>query len=56
VTTVITLDFLRLPLIAVLGVLLYNETFDFYLVIGGVLMLFGNWVNFSQLTTKVDNR
>ncbi len=56
VTTVITLDFLRLPLIAVLGVLLYNETFEFYLVIGGVLMLFGNWINFSRLTTKVDNR
>jgi len=56
VTTVITLDFLRLPLIAVLGVLLYNETFEFYLVVGGVLMLFGNWVNFSRLSTKVDNR
>ncbi len=56
VTTVITLDFLRLPLIGVLGVLLYNEAFELYLLIGGVLMLFGNWVNFSRLTTKVDNR
>ena len=56
VTTVIALDFLRLPLIGVLGVLLYSEVFELYLLVGGVLMLFGNWVNFSRLTTKADNR
>ena len=56
VTTVITLDFLRLPLIGVLGMLFYNEAFELYLLIGGVLMLFGNWINFSRLTTKIDNR
>ncbi len=56
VTAVITLDFLRLPLIAVLGVLLYNEEFEFYLLIGGVLMLLGNWINFSQLATRGRSR
>ena len=52
VTTVITLDFLRLPLIAVLGVLLYNEEFELYLLIGSGLMLAGNWVNFSPLRNR----
>lgn len=56
VTTVITLDFLRLPLIAVLGVLLYDEEFEFYLLIGGLLMLIGNWINFSQLKVKTENK
>jgi len=56
VTTVITLDFLRLPLIAVLGVLLYSEEFEFTLLIGGALMLLGNWINFSQLATRGNNR
>jgi drug/metabolite transporter (DMT)-like permease len=52
VTTVITLDFLRLPLIAVLGVLLYNEAFEFNLIIGAGLMLAGNWINFSPLRNR----
>jgi len=56
VTTVITLDFLRLPLIAVLGVLLYNEEFELYLLIGAALMLLGNWINLSQLTTRGRNQ
>ena len=52
VTTVITLDFLRLPLIAVLGVLLYDEAFEFYLLVGAGLMLVGNWVNLSSLRNQ----
>ncbi|OUR92161.1 EamA family transporter [Gammaproteobacteria bacterium 42_54_T18] len=56
VTTVITLDFLRLPLIAVLGVLLYNEEFELYLLIGGALMLLGNWINFSELAMRGRSR
>ena len=56
VTTVITLDFLRLPLIAMLGVLLYNEEFELYLLIGGALMLLGNWINFSRLRVSPQKR
>lgn len=56
VTTVITLDFIRLPLIGILGVLLYNEEFKMNLLMGGALMLFGNWINFSQLKTKTKAR
>lgn len=48
VTTVTILDFLRLPLIAIVGVLFYEEPFDSALIIGGLLMLLGNTVNMYQ--------
>lgn len=47
-TTVVTLDFLRLPLIALVGVLLYSEQLEFSLLIGGLLMLIGNIVSLKQ--------
>ncbi len=45
VSVVVTLDFLRLPLIAVVGVAFYNEAFKPMLVVGAMLMLFGNLIN-----------
>ncbi|EPJ51736.1 MAG: membrane protein [Osedax symbiont Rs2] len=45
VTTIATLDFLRLPFIALLGVLLYAEAFEIALIVGGTLMLLGNLYN-----------
>jgi drug/metabolite transporter (DMT)-like permease len=47
-STVVTLDFLRLPLIALVGVLLYSEQFEFSLLIGGLLMLIGNIISLKQ--------
>ena len=47
-TTVVTLDFLRLPLIALVGVLLYSEQFRFSLLIGGLLMLIGNILSLKR--------
>ncbi|MFB1034368.1 MAG: EamA family transporter, partial [Sinobacterium sp.] len=44
VTTIVTLDFLRLPLIALVGVLFYQEQFELSLIIGGLIMLSGNLV------------
>lgn len=44
-TTVVTLDFLRLPLIALVGVMLYSESLEIGLIIGGLLMLAGNIVS-----------
>jgi drug/metabolite transporter (DMT)-like permease len=44
VTTIVTLDFLRLPLIAIIGVLLYQEQFELSLIIGGAIMLSANLV------------
>ncbi len=45
VTTVVIMDFFRLPAIAVVGVLLYGESFELSLLVGALFMLVGNlWV------------
>ncbi len=44
-TVVVPLDFLRLPLIAVVGALLYDEGLEPLVLAGAALMLLGNWVN-----------
>lgn len=41
---VIVVDFLRLPLIALVGVMLYSEPFSFAILLGASLMLMGNLV------------
>lgn len=48
VTTVVTMDFLRLPFIALVGILFYAEQFEIYLILGGVLMLIGNLVSIKS--------
>ena len=48
VSMVVTLDFLRLPLIAIVGVFLYQEQFEFAILLGGALMLLGNLVNLQR--------
>ena len=50
VTTVVTLDFLRLPLIVVIGMLFYAEPFDIWVIVGGALMLAGNIFNQKRAT------
>jgi drug/metabolite transporter (DMT)-like permease len=45
VTVIVTLDFLRLPLITIVGVLIYNEQFELSLLFGGALMLLANLVS-----------
>lgn len=47
-TTVVTLDFLRLPLIALIGLLMYAEEFKVSLLVGGLLMLVGNVISLKQ--------
>jgi drug/metabolite transporter (DMT)-like permease len=42
VTVVVPLDFLRLPLIAGVGFLLYGETLDWWVLAGATLMVAGN--------------
>lgn len=44
-TIVIPMDFLRVPLSAALGYLLYSETLDVWTVAGAALILFGNLLN-----------
>jgi len=45
VTVVVPLDFLRLPLIAVIGYLFYDEMIDLFVLIGALIMLLGNFIS-----------
>lgn len=42
---VMPIDFTRLPLIAVVGMVLFSERLDAMVLIGGALILFANWIN-----------
>lgn len=44
-TVVVPMDFLRLPLIALVGVIFYSEALDWLVLVGGGVMLAGNWWN-----------
>lgn len=44
-SVVVPLDFLRLPLIAVVGFLFYQEALDMWVLLGALLMLGGNLLN-----------
>jgi drug/metabolite transporter (DMT)-like permease len=39
------MDFVRLPIIAVVGIILYNEPIDALVILGGVLIFAANYVN-----------
>jgi drug/metabolite transporter (DMT)-like permease len=44
-STVVPVDFARLPIIAAVGALLYNERIEVTLVIGAALIVLGIWIN-----------
>ena len=44
-TIVMPMDFVRLPIIAVVGIMLYNEPIDGLVILGGVLIFAANYVN-----------
>ncbi|WP_235015379.1 DMT family transporter [Oceanicoccus sp. KOV_DT_Chl] len=50
VSIVMTLDFLRLPLIAIVGVYLYGESLEWAILVGGFIMLVANLVNHVRST------
>ncbi len=52
VTFVVTMDMFRLPLISIIGVLLYSEHFSMALILGMLLIIAGNSVNIYS--KKVD--
>jgi drug/metabolite transporter (DMT)-like permease len=39
------MDFLRLPIIAAVGVLIYGEVLELWVFVGGALVLVGNYGN-----------
>ncbi len=44
-STVMPIDFARLPLIAVVGALFYDEALDPWVFAGGAVIILGNWLN-----------
>ncbi len=42
---VVPMDFLRLPLIALIAYLLYDEAFDLWIMLGAVVIVAGNIIN-----------
>ncbi|MDP6969646.1 MAG: DMT family transporter [Gammaproteobacteria bacterium] len=44
VSSIMAMDFLRLPVIALVGMLLYGELFDWWVIVGGGLMIIGNMI------------
>ena len=44
-TVVVPMDFLRLPLIAVLGFVLYGEALKIWVVLGAGIILLAAWLN-----------
>jgi drug/metabolite transporter (DMT)-like permease len=50
-TVVMPMDFLRVPLTALIGYLLYSETIDVVTALGAVLILLGNLLNLRPSRT-----
>ena len=44
-TVVVPIDFVRLPLIAVIGMVVYAEALDIWVFIGGAIIFAGNYMN-----------
>ncbi len=53
-TLVMPMDFLRLPLIALVGYLLYDEGLDWWLLLGAAIMLFGNMQALREKPNKLE--
>lgn len=51
-TLVVPIDFLRLPLIAVVGWLFYNEPFDLAIIIGASIIFTGTYYSISRETRR----
>lgn len=44
-TVVVPMDFLRLPIVAVAAMLIYNESLDIYVFVGATIIFAGNYLN-----------
>lgn len=47
-TVVVPMDFLRLPLIMIVGLMFYNENIEWLILVGALLMLIGNFINLKN--------
>jgi len=60
ISNLIPLDYLRLPILILAGILFYHQTFDITIIIGGTLIILGNYINQKKSnifnsTTKLSN-
>jgi drug/metabolite transporter (DMT)-like permease len=46
-SAVVPVDFLRLPLIALIAAFAYNEAIDPWVIVGGAIIFAGNWINLA---------
>ena len=51
-TVVMPIDFIRLPAIAVIGMLLYNEPLDLWVGVGAAIIFIGNYLNIWSETRR----
>jgi drug/metabolite transporter (DMT)-like permease len=51
-TVVMPVDFTRLPIIAVIGMLFYNEALDIWVILGAVIIFGSNYINIWSETRK----
>lgn len=51
-TVVVPIDFIRLPVIAVIGMLAYNEAVDIWVFVGAAIIFAGNYFNIYTETRK----
>lgn len=51
-TVVVPIDFIRLPAIAIVGMLLYNEALDFWVFLGAIIIFAGNYLNLWSETRR----
>ena len=49
-TVVMPIDFLRLPLIAVVGLIFYGEPVQFWVIVGAVIVFAGSWLNLNAVS------
>ncbi|RRR70809.1 MAG: DMT family transporter [Candidatus Viridilinea halotolerans] len=55
-TVVVPMDFLRLPLVALVGALFYQEPIDGLVLLGAAVMMLGIWINVRGERVKNRNR
>ena len=56
ISAIVIMDFLRLPLIALVGIIFYSENYAISLIIGTLLMLAGNLLNIHAGVRKFSGR
>jgi drug/metabolite transporter (DMT)-like permease len=52
-TVVIPIDFVRLPAIAVIGMVMYGEALEVWVLVGAVVIFAGNYLNILSETRKI---